>query len=146
MSTSSLWVAWLAVSLVTVTGSSAAQRGENPGAVYATFEMSGATTQLIGLAVGDLLPGAKVILNCSGTSCPFSSKTMNIDSNVKILALTDLFVDPTFKPGTRLEIRVIRPKATGKVYVYETQSSSEPKAKILCLPPGSSQPVECGSG
>lgn len=146
MRTSSLWLAWLTVSLVTVAGSSAAQRGENPGAVYATFEMSGSTTQLIGLAVGDLLPGAKVVINCSGTSCPFSSKTINVDSNVKILALTDLFVDPTFKPGTTLEIRVIRPKASVKVYRYETQASSEPKAKVLCMPPGSSQPVECGSG
>ena len=133
----------LGVALVTATEIAEAQRGENPGAVYATFELKGSTTELIGLAVGDLIPGAKVVVNCSGTSCPFSSKTMNISSHVKTLALTDLFVDPNFKPGTTLEIRVVRPKATIKVHVYEMQSSSEPKARVLCLPPGSSQPVGC---
>ena len=144
MRTSSFLVLGLAGCLATFPDWSAAQsRDGNPSAVYATFETKGSTTELIGLAVGDVFPGTKVILNCSGTSCPFSTKTINVSSNVKILALTDLFIDPTFKPGTTLEIRVVPPKAAGKVYVYETQSSADPKVTKQCLPPGSSKAVEC---
>ena len=112
-------------------------------AVYATFERKGTDTELIGLAVGDLLPGMKVTLNCTGASCPFEAKTINIESNVKMLALTDLFIDPLFKPGTTLEIRILKPGAPGKLFQYETIASAEPRVTRLCLQPGSSKGTAC---
>ena len=111
--------------------------------VYATFERSGGDMQLIGLAAGDLLPGTKVTINCTGTSCPFSSRTLSVTSNVKVLAMTDMFVDPTFKPGTTLEIRITRPNSIGRVFQYQIGSSAEPKVIKLCLPPGGPEPVSC---
>ena len=111
--------------------------------VYATFEQSGGVLQLIGLAAGDLLPGTKVTINCTGTSCPFSSKTMNVTNNVKVLAMTDMFVDPTFKPGTTLEIRITRPNSIGRLFQYEIGSSAQPRVTKLCLTPGGSEPVAC---
>ena len=111
--------------------------------VYATFERSGTDTELIGLAVGDVPSGAKIILTCSGTVCPFTVKTFNIGNPAKIFALTDMFLDPTLPPGTVLEIRITKPGATGRVFQYETQSSANPRVSKLCLPPGSEKPVPC---
>jgi hypothetical protein len=143
MRASAVFILSLAASLTTVADHSAAQPREKPGAVYATFERSGSNTQLLGLAVGDLYPGAKVTINCSGTSCEFSTKTINISSNVKMLAVTDMFLDPILKPGTILEIRVTQPRATGRVFQYETRTSADPKITQQCLPPGSSTAVAC---
>lgn len=143
MRTSPLFALGLAVSLVTVPHRIAAQRGQNQSSVYATFERSGSNTELLGLAVGDLTPGYKITLSCSGPSCAFETKTINISSNVKVLALTDMFVDTNLKPGTVVEVRVLRPGSTGKVYLYETRISDNPKMTLQCLPPGAAAPVAC---
>ena len=117
-------------------------RGE-PGAVYATFERNGVNTEMIGLAVGDVSNGTKITLNCTGESCRFSSKTLEVHGTVKVFALTDMFLDTTFEPGTVLEIRVARPRAAEKIFQYEIRASAEPAIKTLCLPPGASKPVSC---
>lgn len=119
-------------------------QGRSPGtAVYATFERAGADTELIGLAVGDISPGTKVTIMCSGASCPFSEKTINIAGTVKTLAMTDMFDDPIFKPGTILEIIITRPGTVGKVFQYVTQSAGEPRVTKLCIKPGSATPAAC---
>lgn len=143
MRTSPVVVLGLTVFMVTVPNRSAAQRGQTKSAVYATFERSGQNTELIGLAVGDLTPGFKIMLTCSGPSCAFETKTFNISSNIKVLALTDMFVDTSLPPGTILEVRVLRDGSIGKVYQYVTRSTDDPKLTLQCLPPGASQPVAC---
>ena len=143
MRTSFLPVLGLPVLLVAVAQPGSAQRAQQKSAVYATFERSGPNTELLGLAVGDLSPGFKVMLTCSGPSCSFDSKTINISSNVKVLALTDMFVDTSLQPGTILEVRVLRDGSIGKVYQYVTRSTDNPKLTLQCLPPGASQPVAC---
>ena len=143
MRTSFLPVLGLPVLLVAVAQPSSAQRAQQKSAVYATFERSGPNTELLGLAVGDLTPGFKVMLSCSGPSCSFDSKTINISSNVKVLALTDMFVDTSLQPGTILEVRVLRDGSIGRVYQYVTRSTDNPKLTLQCLPPGASQPVAC---
>lgn len=120
-----------------------AQAKELPCVGYATFERDGPTTQLIGLAVGDIPEGAKVILSCSGTSCPFAEKEFNLTSSVKTLALTDMFIDPNFKGGTRLEIRVTKPGWVGKSFQYEIRSSGEPKSSTQCLSADGAKTVAC---
>ena len=112
-------------------------------AVYATFERAGPDTELIGLAVGDISPGTKVTIMCSGASCPFSEKTINVAGTVKTLAMTDMFDDPIFKPGTILEITITRPGTIGKVFQYVTQSAGNPRVTKLCIKPGSATPAAC---
>lgn len=143
MRTSFVPVLGLPVLLVLVPQPSSAQRSQPRSAVYATFERSGTNTELLGLAVGDLSPGFKVMLSCSGPSCSFDTKTINISSNVKVLALTDMFVDTSLQPGTIVEVRVLRDGSTGRVYQYVTRSTDNPKLTLQCLPPGASQPVAC---
>lgn len=120
----------------------AAQPG-SAGQIYATFEKNGENQELIGLAVGDIIPGSKITLNCSGPSCQFESKTINITSVVKMLALTDLFVDTSLKPGTKIEVRVAPPRGTGRVVQYEIRPQGDPAKTTLCLPPGAANPVSC---
>jgi hypothetical protein len=99
--------------------------------------------QLIGLAVGDIPAGAKVTLACDGSSCPFAEKEFNLTSDVKTLALTDMFSEPTFKPGTTLEIRVTKKGWIGKVFQYEIRSSGEPRSSTQCLSRDDDKPVPC---
>jgi hypothetical protein len=133
----------LCVAFAGVPCRSEAQGRSAATAVYATFERAGPDTELIGLAVGDISPGTKVTIMCSGASCPFSEKTINIAGTVKTLAMTDMFDDPIFKPGTILEITITRPGTIGKVFQYVTQSAGDPRVTKLCIKPGSATPAAC---
>lgn len=143
MRTSTFLLLPVAAALIGASTIASAQVPEIKSAVYATFEQRGAMTELIGLAVGNIPAGTKVTLSCSGPSCPFGSKVINLDKPVATLAITDMFLDPKFKPGTTIEIRVTKPGLVGKVFQYETQASSEPRMVAQCLPPGSAKAVAC---
>jgi hypothetical protein len=143
MRTASFLLPFVAAALVGATSTASAQAPEIKSVVYATFEPRGAMTELIGLAVGNIPGGTKVTLSCSGPSCPFGSKVINLDKPVSTLAITDMFLDPIFKPGTTIEVRVTKAGLIGKVFQYETQASSEPRMVAQCLPPGSSKAVAC---
>jgi hypothetical protein len=132
-----------ALSPLALPGPSEAQTRQIGSAVYATFERSGPDTELIGLAVGDISPGTKVTIICSGVSCPFSEKVINVAGTVKTLAITDMFVEPVFKAGTIIEIMVTRPGTIGKVFQYVTQSAGDPRVTKLCIKPGSTTPGAC---
>ena len=116
---------------------------ELPCVGYATFEKNGQNSDLIGLAVGDVPADAKIVLTCTGSSCPFSSKTFKTSSDVKTLALTDMFRDPTLKPGTILEIRVTKPGWIGKVFQYEVLPSGQAKSMTQCLTSDGSKTIVC---
>ena len=123
---------------------SARAQAELPCASYATFEKNGGSMQLIGLAVGDVPAGAKVTLSCTGTNCPFASKSITMGNDVKILALTDMFRDPNFMPGTILELRVTKPHWIGKLFRYEILSpNAEPKSTTQCLSAEDGKPTVC---
>jgi hypothetical protein len=121
----------------------AQQAAELPCVGYATFEKNGQNTDLIGLAVSDLPAGAKVVLTCKGPSCPFSTRTFKMSSDAKVLALTDMFTDPTLKPGTLLEIRVTKPDWIGKVFQYEVLPAGESKSSTQCITSDGSKTVVC---
>ena len=146
MRSSTVLILALATSFVAVPAVSSAQATELPCVGFATFERDGPNMQLIGLAVGDIPAGAKVTLACEGGSCPFAEKEFNLRSDVKTLALTDMFAEPTFKPGTKLEIRVTKKGWVGKMFQYEIRSSGEPKSSTQCLSPDNDQPVACSKG
>src|SRR5687767_14722391 len=108
MRTSRFLLLTAAAALACVPSTANAQATRIKSAVYATFENKGAMTELIGLAVGDIPAGAKVTLSCSGPSCPFESKVINLDRPVATLGITDMFLDTMFKPGTTIEVRVTK--------------------------------------
>lgn len=138
----------IAAGLLALPGRVNAQAQELPCVGYATFEKSGAFTQLIGLALGDVPAGAKVTMNCSGNGCPFSTHTFNMKNDVKTLALTDMFNDPNLKPGMVLELRVTKPGWIGKVFQYEIRAAGDPKVTMECVSEDGSKTMVClkGSG
>ena len=121
----------------------AAQASELPCASYATFERKGSSTELIGLALGDLPAGSKVSMTCSGADCSFASRSLTMKNDVKTLGLTDMFEDTNFQPGTILEIQVTKPGWIGKAFRYEIMSSADPRATTECLTPDGSKTVAC---
>ena len=116
---------------------------ELPCVGFATFEKNGQNTDIIGLAVGDVPAGAKVTVNCTGTSCPFNSRSFKMSNDVKTLALTDMFRDPTLKPGTVIEIRVTKPGWIGKVFQYEVLAAGESKSSTQCISVDGSKTTVC---
>jgi hypothetical protein len=143
MSANRVSILVLAACMTTAAHSTGAQSRTVASTVYATFEKKGEKSELIGLAVGNIAAGTKVTLNCSGTSCPFAKKEVNLNSTVSMLALTDMFVDPVLPPGMTLEIRVTRSGMVGKVFQYEIRHPGEPRVTSLCLPPDADKPVAC---
>lgn len=137
-----------AAAVAALPGSARAQSSpaEIPCVGYATFERNGSDTELIGLAIGDVPAGAKVTMSCTGVSCPFSTKTFTMHNPVKTLALTDMFRDPIFKPGTVLELRVTKAGWIGKVFQYEIRSSEDPLSKTQCLSEDGSKTLVCSKG
>lgn len=106
---------------------------ELPCVGYGTFEKNGNTTEMLGLAVGDVPEGSKVTLNCTGNSCSFATRSFTMKNNVKTLALTDMFQDTNLKPGTTIEIRVTKPGWVGKVFQYEVLESGDAKQTTQCI-------------
>ena len=143
MRTATLLTLAIAATLAAVPSRIDAQASELPCVGYATFERSGSLTQLIGLAVGDVPAGSKVTLTCSGSDCPFGTKAFTMDTNVKTLALTDMFRDPNLKPGTVIELRVSKPGWIGKSFRYEIKSSGDPKATTQCVSEDGSKTMVC---
>ena len=121
----------------------AAQASELPCASYATFEVKGSNTELIGLAVGDVPAGSKVTLSCSGSACNFASRSFTIKNDAKTLGLTDMFADPNLKPGTILQVQVTKPGWIGKSFRYEIMSSADPRVTTECLAADASKTVAC---
>ena len=143
MRTATLVTLAIVAGLTAMPGRVSAQAKELPCSGYATFERNGSITQLIGLAVGDIPAGSKVTLNCTGLSCPFRQKDFNMKNDVKILALTDMFNDPSLKPGTILELRVTKAGWIGKSFQYEIRSSEDPKTTEKCVSEDGSKTVVC---
>ena len=143
MRTATLFTLAITVSLAAVPSRINAQASELPCVGYATFERAGSLTQLLGLAVGDVPAGSKVTLICSGTDCPFGTKSFTMDTNVKTLALTDMFRDPNLKPGTVLELRVTKPGWIGKSFKYEIRSSGDPTTTTQCVSEDGSKTMVC---
>ena len=143
MRTATLFTLAIAASLAAVPSWVNAQGAELPCVGYATFERAGSLTQLIGLAVGDVPAGSKVTMSCSGSGCPFTTKTFNMKNDVKTLALTDMFRDPNLTPGTILELRVTKPGWIGKSFQYEIRSSGDPKTTTQCVSEDGSKTMVC---
>jgi hypothetical protein len=144
MRTATLITLALAAGLAAVPSQVRAQsKDELPCVGYATFEKKGSTTELIGLALGDVPAGSKVTMTCSGNGCPFVTKTFNMKNDVKTLALTDMFSDPNLKPGMILELRVTKPGWIGKSFQYEIRSSDEPKSTTQCVSEDGSKTMAC---
>jgi hypothetical protein len=92
------------------------------------------------LVVKRLARGAKVDVRCKGEGCPFRSRRLSAKGSS--ISLTKLF-DSELAPGSSIELRITQAGFVGKQFLFVTRPGKAPKAKMRCLPPGSSKPVAC---
>jgi Ca2+-binding RTX toxin-like protein len=108
-------------------------------------EPSGKTfTQPTRLEVIDISPAdAKVTVNCSGSGCPFKSKTFT--PKRKKVGLLSSFGRRKLRPGTKIVILVTANDALGRYISYTMRPTSTPKRVRACVLPGDSAPSSCPS-
>jgi hypothetical protein len=49
-----------------------------------------------------------------------------------------------FRPGSRLEVRILAPESVGKVVRFSVRRNKLPRQQVLCLTPGQKAPGRCG--
>ena len=112
-------------------------------AVANAWTTQGAITRNLALGVRDLRQGMKVQVRCRGGGCPFAKRTRAIKQRTRLLNLHPLLAGAALRAGARLEVRITRRQAIGKVVRYVMRSGAVPRSTPLCLPPGRKRPRTC---
>ena len=107
------------------------------------WSTQGAVTRNLALGVRDLRKGMKVQVRCRGGGCPFARKTRTAKKRTRLLDLHPLLAGAGLRAGARLEVRITRRQAIGKVVRFTMRSGALPRSTPLCLPPGPTRPREC---
>jgi Putative metal-binding motif/RTX calcium-binding nonapeptide repeat (4 copies) len=112
-------------------------------AVPNAWTTQGAITRNLALGVRDLRKGMKVQVRCRGGGCPFARKSRTAKKRTRLLNLHPLLAGASLRAGARVEVRITRPQAIGKVVRYVMRSGAVPRSTPLCLPPGRTRPRAC---
>jgi hypothetical protein len=86
---------------------------------------------------------ARVVVLCRGKGCPYERKTFKMRNPSKLLDVRPGFRGRALKPGTIVEVRVLRPRMVGKVVRYRVRDKRVPTSTTLCLAPGAKRPKDC---
>jgi hypothetical protein len=119
------------------------------------FEFSGTYSKVLSLVASGPPAGGSVIVQCTGHSCPFTTRTIHIAKRVickaksghrcsatpvGTLNLTSRLIDRHLAIGTRLIVKVVKAGWVGKFYEFTVTPQVSPQVSIKCLAPGSSRP------
>jgi len=98
-------------------------------------------TRVLRLTFSDVPSGGTVRVLCTGTGCPFKSKSFKV-SRQKATA-TKAFKDRRLRPGAVIEVRITARDTMGKVVRYTMRRRRSPSTQLLCLTPGTTTPARC---
>ena len=112
-------------------------------AVANAWTTQGAITRNLALGVRDLRKGMKVQVRCRGGGCPFARRARTVKKRTRLLDLHPLLAGAALRAGARVEVRITRRQAIGKVVRYSMRSGAVPRSTPLCLPPGRKRPRAC---
>lgn len=87
--------------------------------------------------------GSTVRLLCRGAGCAFRTKARRITQDRRRLRLSKLVRGSKLRAGTRLEVRVTKPRTIGIVKRYTSHAPKDPGVRELCLRPGARRPGGC---
>jgi hypothetical protein len=104
--------------------------------------LAGARTRVRQQQVKPIVAGTSVVLRCTGRGCPFKRRTLTPKAGASA-ELTRLFEKRKLRPGTLIEVRVLRPGLIGRVVRYRIRRSKRPAAQTMCLVPGAAAPGAC---
>jgi hypothetical protein len=109
------------------------------------WSVIGKRATLTRLEVKRLRAGARVEIRCIGKKCPFKRVKAKGKPKRGTLNLLKTLKGKRrkFRAGQTLEIRITAPRVIGKVVRYPIRAGKIPKAKELCLPPGTRRPTRC---
>jgi Putative metal-binding motif len=109
------------------------------------WSVVGKRATLTRLEVKRLRSGARVEIRCIGKKCPFKRVKAKGKPKRGTLNLLKTLKGKrrNFRAGQTLEIRITAPRVIGKVVRYPIRAGKIPKAKELCLPPGTRRPTRC---
>jgi DNA-binding beta-propeller fold protein YncE len=93
------------------------------------------------LRISGIPAGAAVQLRCRGRGCPFKRKSFPV-RNGRADA-SKAMKKAKLRRGTRIQVRITKPGAIGKVVIYVVPKKGLPKGRVRCLPPGATKPAAC---
>jgi hypothetical protein len=100
-------------------------------------------TQITRFVVSDLSPATSVQLRCRGRGCPFKRKRF-APSPRHSRDLGGLVRRSRFRAGAVLEVWLTEPERIGKVVRVVFRAGQRlPARRVLCLPPGATNPGRC---
>jgi hypothetical protein len=85
--------------------------------------------------------GGAVEVRCKGRGCPFSRKRFAV-KNGRVDA-SKAVRKGKLRVRARVQVRITKPGAIGKVVVYRVPKKGLPKGRVRCLPPGATKPTAC---
>lgn len=103
------------------------------------FGYRGSLTRVILLAVARIPSAGAVEVRCRGAGCPFAANRVKLRPGQRKLTLTNLFRGRRLRAGARLEVRITKPGAIGKVVRFVMRRNAGPALTRLCLSPGSNK-------
>jgi hypothetical protein len=110
-----------------------------------SFTHAKTTTGIKALTVQRIPRGGSVTATCHGGGCPFHNAKA-FKPKHQVATLTAAFKTARMHDHARIEISVAAPAATGKVFRLTFRKPPlNPTVAILCLPPGATQAMDCGS-
>jgi hypothetical protein len=90
------------------------------------------------MRVRDALPGARVVVRCSGRRCPFKQRVRTADGGGNV-SLTRLF-RKRLRSGVTLDVSITAPNTIGKAMRYRIRRGKLPRGQSLCVPVGATKP------
>jgi hypothetical protein len=107
---------------------------------------AGAVTRFLSLQLRGVPEGATAELRCAGgrkKGCFSGVKRFRFPRGKDTANIRKPVRRSRFRPGARLEIRVLAPESIGKVVRLTARRNKAPKVGVLCLAPGAKTPGRC---
>jgi hypothetical protein len=127
-------------------------RGTITSTMEWTFAYTPSYTRILALSVFAAPVGAKIVIKCHGTGCPFARRSTPVKrckqthahkcnpQGSSTLGLTPMFHRRRLPVGTGVTVQILRSGWIGKYYLFTMRAGRGPKIKISCLAPGRTTP------
>ena len=80
--------------------------------------------------------GTTIRMSCTGKGCPFRTRTRRVGRDARRLDLLPYVRRAKLRPGARLEIRVTKPGAVGRLRRFTIRSGRSPARLDRCVTAG----------
>ncbi len=125
-------------------GDAAFPRIETP--IQFSFRVRRRVTRITRLVVLDLPSESRIEVRCRGgkrRGCFKGVKRARVSRGSAKKAVSRFVRRRRFRPGARIEVRVVRPATVGKVLRIKVRRRKAPALSRRCLPPGARTPRRC---